>query len=97
MDKSELFGSNKKYDLKALDSDQKKILLNLTILWSLRSDLEIGQLLDNITCCDNEVFTLHDVKNEEFIERLSIQIEAFSSIKKSNKEAREGDVSSATE
>jgi len=68
-----------------LSSDQKKILLNLAIIWSMRSDLEIGQLLDNITCLDYDEQTLRDVTNDEFDSRLILQIEAFSNIKRSKK------------
>lgn len=74
----------------SLSSEQKQILINLAVIWSMRSELEIGQLLDNITCLDYEEQTLRDVNNEEFLERLSLQIGAFSSLKKHKNEKEDG-------
>lgn len=64
-----------------LTKDQKIILTNLMLLWSMRPDLEIGQLLDNITCLDPKEDSLHDVTDEDFMERLNIQIEAYTQLK----------------
>lgn len=86
MESNQLFGRDQqKVSLSALSSKQKKILLNLSVLWSLRSDLEFCQLLDNITCLNPKEEILHDVTNEEFEERLMIQLEAFSQMRKGGK------------
>jgi len=73
MENNRLFGK--------LSDEKKEIILNLIELWVIRDELQIGQLLDNVTCLD-ESEILHDVTDEEFSERLTLQLEAMKAIRK---------------